>query len=151
MTPLPGEAQLSAVARFMRALTDEGIRRVLRLLAGGGFLWVAYLHHEKWMPLLWGSQLVGAGVALAIVAYATWSHVGTVQRRLEDTMAYQIAAGNLERGELRDRLHAVEIREAQCQARVELLLKEVHLMKQRRRERDAPDTGPDTGPGTLDG
>lgn len=149
MPPLPDDAQLTSAAKFMRALSQEGVSLLLMLGAGLVVLYAMYELRGQWAPLLWSSPWVGVVGGLAMLSIAGWSAISSLQRRVEVRMAEQLEHARAERGELMERLRKVEISEATCQARVTMLLDEVRTLRTRSRRNDRRDGdhGDDEGTG----
>lgn len=155
MVPIPDEAQLGAGARFMAALTKDGVLLVLLLLAGGVVLYAMYELRGQWAPLLWTSPWVGVWGAFSLLALAGWSAISSMAKRVDATMTAHIsrleasvAECHHERAELRARVRDVEMEERLQSVRVAQLQDEIaHLkLRARRGDRDA-----DSGHGPLDG
>lgn len=144
MTPLPDDAQLSAFARFMKSLSQEGVVLVLLLVSGGVVLYAMYEVRGQWAPLLWSSPWVAVIGGLAMLSFAGWSALSSMQRRLEARMAEQIhlleeslSTCHDERSEMRTQMNGMLVSEAQLKVQVQGLQREVDLLKIRRRGTDS--------------
>ncbi|MBL8361416.1 MAG: hypothetical protein JNN18_13065 [Rubrivivax sp.] len=144
--PIPSDEQLSSWARFMRALSPQGVMLLLCLGVGLVAVYGLYETRTEWVPLLWRSQPMQIATMLALAALAVGAAMHSLHRRLsvklERTehmlrdqsereialLRTQVQACDAERDKLRVEIASVR---ASSDAKIEMLQREVDSLRQR--------------------